>query len=61
ISRLRVVKNLKKLGVPEGWKKTSLLRNCLPLLLDQQGHWLEDTTVRLDDELGLTYEKKESE
>jgi len=61
ISRLRVFKNLKKLGVPEGWKKSSLLRNCLPLLLGRQGHWLEDTTVRLDDELGLIYEKKESE
>ena len=61
ISRLRVVKNLKKPGVPEGWKKSSLLRNCLPLLLDQEGQCLEDTTVRLDDELGLIYKKKENE
>ncbi len=61
ISRKGVVKKLRALGVPEGWKKSPLLRNCFPLVLDAQGHWAEDTKVRLDDDLGLVYEPKEAE
>ena len=61
ISRKCVVKKLKKLGVPEGWKKSPLLRNCFPLTLDAQGRWTEDAKVRLDDDLGLVYEPKEAE
>jgi CRISPR-associated endonuclease/helicase Cas3 len=61
LSRKGVVKRLKGLGVPEGWKKSPLLRNCFPLMLNQQGRWTEDKTVRLDDDLGLMYESKETE
>lgn len=61
ISRKGVVKKLRALGVPEGWKKSPLLRNCFPLVLDAQGRWTEDVKVRLDDDLGLVYEPKEAE
>ena len=61
LSRKGVVKKLRALGVPEGWKKSPLLRNCFPLMLDAKGRWTEDATVRLDDDLGLLYETKEAE
>ncbi len=61
LARKGVVKKLKQSGVPEGWKSSPLLRNCYPLQLDEQGYWMEDKTVRLDDELGLVYETKEAE
>lgn len=60
LSRKGVVKKLQANGVPESWKKSSLLRNCFPLLLNDQGRWAEDETVRMDDELGLVYEPKEN-
>lgn len=60
LSRKGVVKKLQALGVPEGWKRSSLLRNCFPLLLDAAGRWTEDATVRLDDDIGLVYEPKEA-
>ncbi len=59
LSRKQVVRELKKRAVPEGWKKSSLLRNCYPLLLTMDGHWTGDGSVRLDDDLGLVYESKE--
>ena len=61
LSRPGVVKKLKKLGVPEGWKESPLLRNCFPLALTADGCWEEDATVRLDDDLGVVYESKEAE
>ena len=61
LSRKGVVKKLRALGVPEGWKKSSLLRNCFPLVLNAEGCWTMDVTVRLDDDLGLVYETKEAE
>lgn len=61
LSRKDVVKKFKTLGIPEGWKKSPLLRNCYPLVLDAESRWIEDTKVRLDDELGLVYEPKEEE
>ena len=61
ISRKGVVRKLKKFGVPDSWSKSSLLRNCYPLVLDSQMSWTEDSTVRLDDDLGLIYESKEAE
>ncbi|MDO8369810.1 MAG: CRISPR-associated helicase Cas3' [Candidatus Nitrotoga sp.] len=61
LSRKDVVKKLQKRGVPEGWKKSPLLRNCFPLTLDAQGRWTEDAKVRLDNDLGLVYEPKEAE
>ena len=60
LSRTGVVKKLKALGVPEGWKKSPLLRNCFPLTLEANGHWTVDATVRLDDDLGIVYEPKET-
>jgi CRISPR-associated endonuclease/helicase Cas3 len=60
LSRTGVVKKLKALEVPESWKKSPLLRNCFPLVLNADGRWTEDSTVRLDDDLGLVYEPKES-
>jgi CRISPR-associated endonuclease/helicase Cas3 len=61
ISRNGVVKRLKALGVPDGWEKSPLLRNCFPLLLDEQGCWGGNANVRLDDDLGLVYKTKEAE
>lgn len=61
LSRKGVVRKLKDLGVPEGWKKSPLLRNCFPLVLDADARWTEDAKVRLDDDLGLVYETKEVE
>jgi len=61
LSRKGVVKKLKALGVPEGWKKSSLLRNCFPLVLNTEGVWAEEAAVRLDDDLGIVYKTKEDE
>lgn len=61
LTRKGVVKKLHALGVPVGWKKSSLLRNCFPLILDANGTWAVDPTVRLDDDLGIVYETKEEE
>jgi CRISPR-associated endonuclease/helicase Cas3 len=61
LSRKAVVNNLKALGVPEGWKESSLLRDCYPLSLNEDGRWIVDTAVCLDDDLGIVYEPKESE
>lgn len=61
VSRKGVVKPLQKTGVPEGWKKSALLRNCYPLMLDADSRWVEDVSVRLDEALGLVYEPKETE
>jgi CRISPR-associated endonuclease/helicase Cas3 len=61
LSRKGVVRKLHNLGVPEGWKKSPLLRNCFPLTLIADGRWTEDAIVRLDDDLGLVYETKEAE
>jgi CRISPR-associated endonuclease/helicase Cas3 len=55
LSRKDVVKKLKEIGVPKGWEKSALLRNCIPLVLKENGCWLEDINVRLDEELGLVY------
>jgi CRISPR-associated endonuclease/helicase Cas3 len=42
------------------WKKDSLLRNCIPLILDHNGKLvLGKTEVKLDDELGIRYRKLE--
>jgi CRISPR-associated endonuclease/helicase Cas3 len=61
LSRQDVVQGLRRKGVPEGWTKSPLLRNCYPLVLDSTGRWTEDATVRLDDDLGLVYEPKEQQ
>lgn len=61
VSRKGVVKPLQKTGVPEGWKKSALLRNCYPLPLDAASCWTDDASVRLDEALGLVYEPKETE
>lgn len=61
LARDCVVQKLRKLGVPQGWKESPLLRNCYPLLLNEDGRWIVDAAVRLDDDLGIVYEPKESE
>lgn len=59
LSRKSVVKKLQAQGVPSGWKKVPLLRNCFPLLLNTEGRWQEDAAARLDEDLGMVYEQKE--
>ena len=59
LSRQNVVHKLRGRGVPEGWTKSPLLRNYYPLVLDGTGRWVEDATVRMDEDLGLVYEPKE--
>lgn len=61
LSRKGIVKRLQAQGVPEGWKKSPLLRNCFPLELTLEGRWMRDASVRLDENLGLVYEPKEAE
>jgi CRISPR-associated endonuclease/helicase Cas3 len=60
ITRKGVVGTLLRVGVPEGWHTSPLLRNCFPLVLDKEARWVMDASVRLDDELGLVYEPKEA-
>lgn len=60
LTRKSVVRRLQRLGVPEGWKTSPLLRNCFSLILDKDGRWIEDATIRLDDDLGIVYEMKEA-
>ncbi|MDF1614960.1 CRISPR-associated helicase Cas3' [Desulfurivibrio dismutans] len=59
LSRKGVIRKLQAQGLPAGWKKSPLLRNCFPLVLNTEGHWQEDTAVRLDKDLGVVYEQKE--
>ena len=61
ISRQPIVRALRQIGVPAGWERSPLLRNCFPLLLDGDGRCTEMPSVRLDPELGLVYEANESE
>ena len=59
ISRKGMVVTLRQKGVPSGWKQSPLLRNCYSMMLNDNGCWIEDTKVRLDDDLGLVYEMQE--
>lgn len=61
LSRKGIVRKTKAIGIPEGWKKSALLRNAYPLLLNETNQWIDDTSVRLDADLGLIYEPKETE
>ncbi len=61
LSRKNVVQKFRSMGTPEGWRKSPLLRNCFPLVLDDEGCWIENAMVRLDDDLGILYETKEAE
>ncbi|MEQ1439993.1 CRISPR-associated helicase Cas3' [Fontimonas sp. SYSU GA230001] len=61
VSRKSIVKPLQGEGVPEGWKKSPLLRNCYPLLLDAESRWIADPSVQLSNELGLIYHDKEAQ
>ena len=60
LSRATVVRRLQKLGVPEGWKRSTLLRDCYALTLRPDGRWTEDAAVRLDHEVGVVYEAEET-
>ena len=61
LSRTEVVRTLRAHGVPRGWQKSPLLRNCYALALDELGRWAADGTVRLDEDLGVVYEAKETQ
>lgn len=56
LARKGIVAKLRGMGVPEGWKKSSLLRNCFPLLLNPDGKWVEDERIRMDNDLGIVFE-----
>ncbi len=56
LSHPSVVRKLTSTGVPEGWRKSTLLRNCIPMLLDTEGVWILDEKVRMDENLGIVYE-----
>jgi CRISPR-associated endonuclease/helicase Cas3 len=60
LTRKSIVKPLQKVGVPEGWGKSTLLRNAYPLRLDADSRWTGDSKVRLTEDLGLIYETKET-
>jgi CRISPR-associated endonuclease/helicase Cas3 len=59
LSRKGVVMKLRSMGIPEGWKKNSLLRNNYPMQFDENGIWNEDKKVKLDKEYGIVYTPKE--
>ena len=61
LSRKGVVQKFQKLGVPQTWQQSSILRNCYPMFMDLNGRWIEDGCIRLDQELGVVYEAKEAE
>ena len=58
LSRLGVVRRLTESGVPAGWKESPLLRNCFPLVMDSESRWTGDGSVRLDEDLGIVYERR---
>ena len=47
VSRKGIVKPLQRAGVPEGWKKSALLRTAYPLPLDAESRWIADPGVQL--------------
>jgi CRISPR-associated endonuclease/helicase Cas3 len=61
LSRKSVVYQMRAIGVPDGWKKSPLLRNCYPMKLDAEQRWTENADVRLDNDLGIIYEQKEDQ
>ncbi|MCX6340680.1 MAG: CRISPR-associated helicase Cas3' [Candidatus Aureabacteria bacterium] len=61
LARKDVVMRLRSKGIPDGWKKISLLRNCYPMFFDNAGNWIEDDNVKLDKELGIVYTHKEAQ
>ena len=60
VSRKGIVKPLQSAGVPEGWRKSALLRNCYPLRLDAESRWMTDPSIQLSNDLGLVYHDKEA-
>lgn len=59
LSRKGVVRELRSVGIPDGWAKVPLIRNCYPMLFNATGVWHKDNTVKLDKELGLVYKSRE--
>jgi CRISPR-associated endonuclease/helicase Cas3 len=55
ITRKPIIVKLHARGVPREWSRSSLLRNAYPFTLNSDGFWTEDSSVRLDPELGLCY------
>jgi CRISPR-associated endonuclease/helicase Cas3 len=60
ISRRVAVERLRSQGVPEGWQASPVLRQTFAMVLDSEGRWVEDPSVRMDGELGLCFEQKEA-
>jgi CRISPR-associated endonuclease/helicase Cas3 len=60
LSRKGVVQRLRSGGIPGGWTKVPLLRNCYLMVFDSEGIWQDDNTVKLDKELGLVYKSREA-
>lgn len=59
LSRKGLIHRLRNLGIPAGWKKSALLRNCFPLELDARGRSIVDGSVNLTEDLGIVYDSKE--
>jgi CRISPR-associated endonuclease/helicase Cas3 len=57
VSRKSLVARLRAQELPGWWTATGELRRFLPLYLDHMGRAMVDGSVRVDDELGLVYEK----
>lgn len=57
VSRKSLVAKLRTQDIPDWWAASGGLRRLYPLVLDQGGKALIDPSIRLDDELGLVYEK----
>lgn len=59
VTRREVVRHFQDGGVqpPAAWRRTPLLRNCLSLVLENGQAQLGSLLVRLDDELGIVFER----
>ena len=55
LSSKKVVEKFRNEKIPKGWEENSLLRNFYPMMLDINGCWLKNESVKLDKELGIVY------
>lgn len=60
LTRYDVVRLMREQDIPEGWRKTPLLRNCYAMVFNEHSQWTENAGVRLDEELGIVYDSKEA-
>lgn len=59
VSNKALIERLRRKGQPAWWRRSGPLRNMYPLPLGQDGTYLDDERVRLDEELGLVIERSE--